>query len=175
MPAKELSRGPDNPRPRALKGLPGVNSEAGNFQIRNGKRYISEKLAASLLSRIAFLEKRLDNRGELFRNEIKTIMRSLFDNKEATAVEYGDRKKLEYLAAAPYVYVNSGEDPEMREMKMDAIANFCLANAESELSFLLEMKRRYFQQVPVSDEEQRILRDMGDVRDYTKRFNTIKN
>ncbi|MCP4647373.1 MAG: hypothetical protein GY852_06505, partial [bacterium] len=119
------------------------------------------------------LETRLEKHGKLFMGEVRSFVKSLFDRGKATAVEYGNKEDLEILAAPRYVFLSMDDDPETQEMKLDAISNFCIPGAESDLAFLDTMKRKFFQHVPVSEAEENRLKEMEQNQSYSRYFRTI--
>lgn len=173
MTGMEVQKPSPRNRAKILPGLPKEFAKIGKFRNNGGKRYIAENMTLFILSRRAFLEKKLEGDGGLFRKEIKKFIRTLFDEGKATAVEFGNKEDMELLAAPPYALASASDAPEKREMNIDTIANFCMLGAESDLDFLSEMKRKFFQQLPVSEVEEKRLKEMEQNQSYSRYFHTI--
>lgn len=174
MPGAEIQKSPEKGGAKVLKGLPKIRSEAGKFRTENGKRYISDSMAIVILSRIAFLENRLESRGKRFDAEFKSFVRMLFETGKAKAVEFGGDEDRKLLAAAPYVRVSADDPPEEKERKMDTLAMFCMDSADAEMYFLSNMKRKFFQRIEVTDAEAKILREIEENMSYSRYFKMIE-
>ena len=173
MAGTEVQATPPKDRAKILPGIPKEFAKLGMFCGKGGKRYIAENMTLFILSRRAFLEKRLDGSGGLFREEIKKFIRTLFDEGKATAVEFGDMEEMQLLAAPPYGLASASDAPEKREINIDIVANFCRLGAESDLDFLNNMKMKFFQHVPVSETEEKRLKEMEQDPSYSRYFRTI--
>ncbi len=174
MAGTELQNGPKNPRARILPGLPKAFAGIRNFRNKDGKTYLTERMASFILSRRAFLDKRLENRGKLFRKEMISFINALFDGGKATAVEYGNKEDLEFLTTPRYALVSANDRPETREGKIGAIATYCMSGADGDHSFLDEMKLKFFQNLPVSENEVTQLKEMEQNQNYSRYFHIIR-
>jgi hypothetical protein len=170
MPGAKIQNAPQKGGVKVLKGLPRIRSEVGKFHEENGKRYISESMAATILSRAAFLENRLESRGARFKKEFTSFVKMLFETGKAKAVEYGDGEDREFLTALPYVRVSADDSPEDKERKMDVLTTFCMDDAGSEMHFLINMKRKFFQRIEVTDAEAKKLREIEGNMSYSRYF-----
>ena len=128
----------------------------------NALRRDMKPLFDFVLSRLAFLEPKLQGDGAEFKRDLKEHILALFKDEKLKirGVEYGDKEESKYLTSMIYIFVGKDDPKEIQEKKINQIVAWCTMVATSDTEFLQKMRSKLKADEPLSDGEVEMISSM---------------